>query len=169
MYGVQLNWRQLKIWNVELNSIEKKNRGTSSIQLNILILQLTVYKWDKWILLLICWGSTWVLCTHPSLVVPLHKPSPPKIKPILLSAPAPRFDWIQKVLYACLGNIHRVHRDRDEIRGEYLSSQLECTPAPAWGNFYIMMECTPESGRYHSVYSVEYITIKFVRKWCSLF
>jgi hypothetical protein len=33
----------LEIWNVALNSIEKKNRGTSSIQLNILILQLTVY------------------------------------------------------------------------------------------------------------------------------
>jgi hypothetical protein len=33
----------LEIWNAELNSIEKKNRGTSSIQLNILILQLTVY------------------------------------------------------------------------------------------------------------------------------
>jgi hypothetical protein len=33
----------LEIWNVGLNSIEKKNRGTSSIQLNILILQLTVY------------------------------------------------------------------------------------------------------------------------------
>jgi hypothetical protein len=32
----------LEIWNVGLNSIEKKNRGTSSIQLNILILQLTV-------------------------------------------------------------------------------------------------------------------------------
>jgi hypothetical protein len=32
----------LEIWNVELNSIAKKNRGTSSIQLNILILQLTV-------------------------------------------------------------------------------------------------------------------------------
>jgi hypothetical protein len=32
----------LEIWNAELNSIEKKNRGTSSIQLNILILQLTV-------------------------------------------------------------------------------------------------------------------------------
>jgi hypothetical protein len=32
----------LEIWNVELNSIGKKNRGTSSIQLNILILQLTV-------------------------------------------------------------------------------------------------------------------------------
>jgi hypothetical protein len=34
----------LEIWNVGLSSIEKKNRGTSSIQLNILILQLTVYK-----------------------------------------------------------------------------------------------------------------------------
>jgi hypothetical protein len=33
----------LEIWNVGLNSIGKKNRGTSSIQLNILILQLTVY------------------------------------------------------------------------------------------------------------------------------
>jgi hypothetical protein len=32
----------LEIWNVGLNSIEKKNCGTSSIQLNILILQLTV-------------------------------------------------------------------------------------------------------------------------------
>jgi hypothetical protein len=32
----------LEIWNVELNSIAKKNCGTSSIQLNILILQLTV-------------------------------------------------------------------------------------------------------------------------------
>jgi hypothetical protein len=32
----------LEIWNVELNSIGKKNCGTSSIQLNILILQLTV-------------------------------------------------------------------------------------------------------------------------------
>jgi hypothetical protein len=32
----------LEIWNVGLNSIDKKNRGTSSIQLNILILQLTV-------------------------------------------------------------------------------------------------------------------------------
>jgi hypothetical protein len=33
----------LEIWNAELNSIEKKNRGTSSIQLKILILQLTVH------------------------------------------------------------------------------------------------------------------------------
>jgi hypothetical protein len=33
----------LEIWNAELNYIGKKNRGTSSIQLNILILQLTVY------------------------------------------------------------------------------------------------------------------------------
>jgi hypothetical protein len=33
----------LEIWNAELNSIGKKNRGTSSIQLNILIFQLTVY------------------------------------------------------------------------------------------------------------------------------
>jgi hypothetical protein len=33
----------LEIWNAELNSIGKKNRGTSSIQLKILILQLTVY------------------------------------------------------------------------------------------------------------------------------
>jgi hypothetical protein len=33
----------LEIWNAELNSIGKKNRGTSSIQLNILILQLTVF------------------------------------------------------------------------------------------------------------------------------
>jgi hypothetical protein len=33
----------LEIWNVGLNSIEKKNRGTSSIQLNILNLQLTVH------------------------------------------------------------------------------------------------------------------------------
>jgi hypothetical protein len=32
----------LEIWIAELNSIGKKNRGTSSIQLNILILQLTV-------------------------------------------------------------------------------------------------------------------------------
>jgi hypothetical protein len=35
----------LEIWNAELNYIEKKNRGTSSIQLNILILQLTVYSY----------------------------------------------------------------------------------------------------------------------------
>jgi hypothetical protein len=36
----------LEIWNVGLNSIEKKNRGTSSIQLNILILQLTVNRYS---------------------------------------------------------------------------------------------------------------------------
>jgi hypothetical protein len=36
----------LEIWNEELNSIAKKNRGTSSIQLNILILQLTVYRFE---------------------------------------------------------------------------------------------------------------------------
>jgi hypothetical protein len=27
-------------------------------------------------------------------------------------------------------------------------------PSPAWANFSIMMECRPESGRCHSVYSV---------------
>ncbi len=26
--------------------------------------------------------------------------------------------------------------------------------SPAWANFAIMMECMPESGRYHCVYSV---------------
>ncbi len=29
--------------------------------------------------------------------------------------------------------------------------------SPAWANFSIMMECTPESGRCHSVYSVDII------------
>jgi hypothetical protein len=38
----------LEIWNVGLNSIEKKNRSTSSIQLNILILQLTVHCIELW-------------------------------------------------------------------------------------------------------------------------
>jgi hypothetical protein len=37
----------LKISSSKLNCIEEKNRGTSSIQLNILILQLTVYRWQK--------------------------------------------------------------------------------------------------------------------------
>jgi hypothetical protein len=32
-------------------------------------------------------------------------------------------------------------------------------PPPAWTDFSIMMECTPESGRCHSVYSVELQTI----------
>jgi hypothetical protein len=28
-------------------------------------------------------------------------------------------------------------------------------PSPAWANFTLLMECTPESSRYYSVYSVE--------------
>ncbi len=62
------------------------------------------------------------------------------------------------------------HRGRDEIEGVYLPSQLEhtlqlCTwwwkevgvhlppsPSLARANFSIMMECTPESSRFHSVW-----------------
>ncbi len=39
----KFNWSQFKFLNLILNCIEKKNRGTSSIQLNFLIHQLTVY------------------------------------------------------------------------------------------------------------------------------
>jgi hypothetical protein len=38
------NWSQFKFFNLILNCIQKKNRGTSSIQLNFLIHQLTVYR-----------------------------------------------------------------------------------------------------------------------------
>ncbi len=40
---LKINWSQLKKISSKLNCIEKKNRGTFPIQLNILILQLTVY------------------------------------------------------------------------------------------------------------------------------
>ncbi len=65
---------------------------------------------------------------------------------------------------------------RDETGGVYLPSHLERTlkltlyshvikkrvkgdgrappPSPGWANFSIMMECTPESGRCHSVYTL---------------
>jgi hypothetical protein len=70
------------------------------------------------------------------------------------------------------------YRGRGEIGAEYLPSQLECTlcattflvmgergpeggrapprppPSPGWADFTIMMECTPEIGHCHSVYSV---------------
>ena len=39
----KFNWSQFKFLNLILNCIKKKNRGTSSIQLNFLIHQLTVY------------------------------------------------------------------------------------------------------------------------------
>ena len=39
----KFNWSQFKFLNLILNCIEKKNRGTSSIQLNFLIHQLTVW------------------------------------------------------------------------------------------------------------------------------
>jgi hypothetical protein len=38
----KFNWSQFKFLNLILNCIEKKNRGTSSIQLNFLIHQLTM-------------------------------------------------------------------------------------------------------------------------------
>ncbi len=38
----KFNWSQFKFLNLILNCIKKKNRGTSSIQLNFLIHQLTV-------------------------------------------------------------------------------------------------------------------------------
>ncbi len=31
---------------------------------------------------------------------------------------------------------------------------MQPPPLPAWANFTLMMECTPESSRYYSVYSV---------------
>ncbi len=61
---------------------------------------------------------------------------------------------------------------RDETGAVYLPTQLECTvytatllvmvkgvgvyhpPSPAWANFTLMMECTPESSRCYSVNSV---------------
>ncbi len=66
---------------------------------------------------------------------------------------------------------HRVHVGVGEnIRGVYLPSQLERTLQlylwwkiewrgggallQGWADFTITMECTPESGYYHSVYSV---------------
>ncbi len=39
---LKFNWSQFKFLNFILNCIKKKNRGTSSIQLNFLIHQLTV-------------------------------------------------------------------------------------------------------------------------------
>jgi hypothetical protein len=39
----KFNWSQFKFLNLILNCIKKKNRGTSSIQLNFLIHQLTVW------------------------------------------------------------------------------------------------------------------------------
>jgi hypothetical protein len=39
----KFNWSQFEFLNLILNCIKKKNRGTSSIQLNFLIHQLTVY------------------------------------------------------------------------------------------------------------------------------
>ncbi len=45
---LKINWSQLKIFSSELNCIEEKNRGTFSIQLKILIHQLTVYLSTEW-------------------------------------------------------------------------------------------------------------------------
>ncbi len=39
----KFNWSQFKFLSLILNCIKKKNPGTSSIQLNFLIHQLTVY------------------------------------------------------------------------------------------------------------------------------
>ncbi len=72
------------------------------------------------------------------------------------------------LIKACIqSRIHRVHIGVVETRVAYLPSQLEhdgryfkwggrvpSPPSPAWTNFSIMMECTPESGRCHSAYSV---------------
>jgi hypothetical protein len=37
-------------------------------------------------------------------------------------------------------------------------------PSPDWANFSTLMECTPESGRCHSVYSV--VLWKVAKKCC---
>jgi hypothetical protein len=43
----KFNWSQIKFLNLIFNCIKKKNRGTSSIQFNFLIHQLTVYTVQK--------------------------------------------------------------------------------------------------------------------------
>jgi hypothetical protein len=93
------------------------------------------------------------------------------------SVRAIQFAYAGAVTYACSNDNlfqytgdHREQRDRDEIAGVYLLSQLEHytatlyvmenilkgvgvhpPPSPAWANFSIMMERTPKSGRCHSV------------------
>jgi hypothetical protein len=73
------------------------------------------------------------------------------------------------------GADHRVHIfTRDETGLVYISAHsagaytatllvmvnamkgggVDPPPTPAWANFTLVMECTPESGNYHSVHSV---------------
>ncbi len=67
----KFNWSQFKFFNSILNCIKEKNRGTSSIQLNFLIHQVTVYAH------ILCWyahvGLSSVrevlLCTSQSFFV----------------------------------------------------------------------------------------------------
>jgi hypothetical protein len=71
----------------------------------------------------------------------------------------------------CTWKPQSTYRGRGELWGVYLPSQLKCTkqtlymmldrvkggwacippPLPAWADFSIVMECTPESGHCHSV------------------
>jgi hypothetical protein len=74
-----------------------------------------------------------------------------------------------------VGITEYTYRGRDEIVGAYTATlyvmvtivngvAVHPHPKPCWAYLSIMMECAPESGRFHSVYSVVGGYFEFVQQ-----